>query len=107
MRDSDSAFSHHFPEIAIRDLIRDVPLHAQDDELLLEVTALEERIGIAWRSHDCMGTSRVADQTVLAYARSPGLHYNRTPWARRPARVRSAKSLRSFRYSIDNRGAMR
>ena len=50
MRDGDSAFSHHFREIAIRKLIRDVPTHAQDDEFLLEVTALEERIGIAWRS---------------------------------------------------------
>jgi hypothetical protein len=52
MRDGDSTFGHHFREIAIRELVRDVPPHAPDDELLLEVTALEERIGIAWRSHD-------------------------------------------------------
>jgi len=47
MRDGESTFSHYFLEIAIRELIRDVPPHAQDDELLLEVTALEERIGVA------------------------------------------------------------
>src|SRR6266481_1809323 len=37
MRDGESTFSHYFLEIAIRELIRDVPPHAQDDELLLEV----------------------------------------------------------------------
>jgi hypothetical protein len=57
MRDGDSTFSHHFREIAIRGLIRDVPTHAQDDEFLLEVAALEQRIRVTWHSHDWIVTS--------------------------------------------------
>jgi hypothetical protein len=49
MRDGDSAFSLHFHEIGYESLY-EVYQRAQDDELLLEVTALEERIGIAWRT---------------------------------------------------------
>jgi hypothetical protein len=79
MRDRDSTFGHHFREITIRELIRDVLPYAQDDELLREVTALKERIGIAWRTHDWRGASRVADQTVLSYASSSGLHQNPQP----------------------------
>jgi hypothetical protein len=78
MRDGDSAFSHHFHEIAIREPKRDVPPHAQDDELLLEATALEERIGIVWRSRHWWDTSGVADQTAFSSARSSG-RTNRRP----------------------------
>jgi len=76
MRDGDFAFRLQFHEIGYESLY-EVYQRAQDDELLLEVTALEERIGIAWRSHEWRDTSGVADQTVLSYARSPGLHQNR------------------------------
>jgi hypothetical protein len=72
MRDGDPAFSHHFHEIVIREPRRDVPSHAQDDELLLEATALKERIGIARRSRYWWDTSGVADQTAFSSARSPG-----------------------------------
>jgi hypothetical protein len=45
MRDGDSWFGHHFREIAMRELMRDVPTHAQDDELLLEVIAQKSGLG--------------------------------------------------------------
>jgi hypothetical protein len=57
MRDGDSTFDPHFRKTAIRELIGDLPTHAQEDEFLLEVAAPEQRIRVTWRSHDWIVTS--------------------------------------------------
>ena len=42
MRDSNSALSHHFYQVARAELISDVPAEAEDADRMVEMAAMEE-----------------------------------------------------------------
>src|SRR5262247_1110978 len=71
--DTDTALEHHCGEVAVRQVVGHVPPHAQDDDLLVEVAALEHRMAATTNHGDLrLGGSRVypaADATEPARPR--------------------------------------
>lgn len=42
MSDRQASLSHHLDQVSVRQLTTQVPAHAKDDDLLFEVSALEQ-----------------------------------------------------------------
>lgn len=72
MSERQAAFGHHFHEISETELVSQIPAHAENDDLPLEMAALEKLVDAQHQNHP-------AQLTLPTMPRSPPLHQSRSP----------------------------
>ena len=96
MIDIQTTLYHHIFQITVAERIPEIPLHAEYDDLILEVASAEKRWSI---SHSPTLSTRVCDTTLLAVRMLKGTFYTRL--RRSPLRIGALSKLISHIHGCE------
>ena len=99
MRQGEPAFGHHLGEISKAELVSQIPAHAEHDDLLVKVPALEESVHFRLRS-SALSFDRFANDYAVSKQFAPELM--RPPASPSGTDLRRSAHARTLAYGVED-----